>query len=148
MHEEKLKRVAEKANQHLLYVQSLLAKCKKHGGPFISAEEVDQCLNCIKDEIEKKRILCVEILYHRHTSGSDVQHLYKVNQLTLEGMKINIVMLVTNSADELSDILPIPCEDEMLEMLSLDQQVAAQNGYNMSETAAFEPKINEPCIVI
>ena len=66
----------------------------------------------------------------------------------LEEMKINIVMLVTNSADELSDILPIPCEDEVLRMLSLDQQVAAQNGYNMSETAVFEPKISEPCIVI
>ena len=32
-------------------------------------------------------------------------------------------------------------------MLSLNQQVAAQNVY-MSETAAFEPKINETCIVI
>ena len=39
LHEEKLKRDAEKTNHHLLYVQSLLAKCKKHGGPFISAEK-------------------------------------------------------------------------------------------------------------
>ena len=57
-------------------------------------------------------------------------------------------MLLTNSADKLSDILPIPCEDEVLKMLSLDQHVAAQNVYNTSETAAFKPKINEPCIVI
>ena len=54
-------------------------------------------------------------------------------------------MLLTNSADKLSDIPPIPCEDEVLKMLSL---AAAQNVYNTSETAAFEPKINEPCIVI
>ena len=33
-------------------------------------------------------------------------------------------------------------------MFSLDQQVAAQNVYNRSEKAAFEPKINETCIVI
>ena len=151
LHEEKLKRDAENANHLLLYVQSLLAKCKKHGGPFISAEEVDQCLKDIKDEIEKKRILRVEILYCRHTSGSDAQqrpHLYKVNQLSLAEMKINIVILLTNSADELSDILPIPCEDEVLKMLSLDQQVAAQNECNTSETAVFEPKINKPSIVI
>ena len=63
-------------------------------------------------------------------------------------MKINIVMLLTNSADELSDILPIPCEDAMLKILSLDQQIVAQSEYNMSETAAIEPKIREPCIVI
>ena len=57
-------------------------------------------------------------------------------------------MLLTNSADEMFDILPIPCEDEVLKILSLDQQVAAQNAYNTSETVAFEPKVNEPCIVI
>ena len=39
-------------------------------------------------------------------------------------------MLLTNSADELSDTSPIPCEDEEQKMLSLDQQVAAQNVYN------------------
>ena len=33
-HERKLKRDAEKANHHLLYNQSLLAKCKKYGGPL------------------------------------------------------------------------------------------------------------------
>ena len=42
-------------------------------------------------------------------------------------MKINIVMLQRNRADALPDINPIPCEDEELKMLSLDQQVAAQN---------------------
>ena len=63
-------------------------------------------------------------------------------------MKINIVMLQTNSAGELPDILQIPYEDEVLKMLSLDLQVAPPNECNTSETAAFEPKINEPCIVI
>ena len=130
---------------------SLLAKCKKHGGPFISADEADQCLKDIKDAIKKTRILRAEILYRRHTSGSDAQrrpHLYKVNQSLLAETKINTVMLLTNTADELPDILPIPCEDEVLKMLSLDQQVAAQNECNTSETAVFEPEINEPCIVI
>ena len=44
-------------------------------------------------------------------------HSYKVNQLSLAEMKINIVILLTNSADELSDIPPIPCEDKVLKVL-------------------------------
>ena len=32
-------------------------------------------------------------------------------------------MVLTNSADKLSDIPPIPCEDGVLKMLSLDQHV-------------------------
>ena len=63
-------------------------------------------------------------------------------------MKINIVILPTNSPDKSSNIPPTPYEDELLKMLSLDQQVAGQNPYNTSETAAFEPKMNEPFIVI
>ena len=61
---------------------------------------------------------------------------------------MNIVMLLTNSVDELSDIPPISCKDEKLKMLSLDQQVTAQNVYNMSGTVAFKSKIRETCIVI
>ena len=84
--EEKLKRDAEKANHHMLYLQSLLAKCQKHGCSFISKKEIDQCLKGIKDDIEKKCILCVNVQYHLYTSGSDAQqrpNLYKVNQLPL-----------------------------------------------------------------
>ena len=61
---------------------------------------------------------------------------------------MNIVMLLTNSVDELSDIPPISCKDEKLKMLSLDQQVTAQNVYNMSGAAAFKSKISDTCIVI
>ena len=53
------------------------------------------------------------------------------------------MILLTTSADELSDIPPIPCEDEEQKILSLDQQVAAENVYNMSETTVFEPMISE-----
>ena len=59
--EEKLKRDAEKANHHMFYFHSC-SKMLVHGGPFISAEEVDQCLKGIKDEIEKKFILCQDFI--------------------------------------------------------------------------------------
>ena len=59
--EEKLKRDAEKANHHMFYFHSC-SKMLVHGGPFISAEEVDQCLKGIKDEIEKKFMLCQDFI--------------------------------------------------------------------------------------
>ena len=141
-------RDAEKVNYNLFYVPSLLTKYK-HGGPFISL--YSSSLKGIKDEIEKKRILPVKILYCLHTSGNDAQqrsHLYKANQLPLAEMKINIVMLLTNSTNVLPDIPPTSCEDKVLKILSLCQQMPAQNAYKTSETCEFEPKTNEPCIVI
>ena len=57
-------------------------------------------------------------------------------------------MLLTNTDHELRDIHLVPCEDEVLKMLSLDQQVAVQNQCYTSETAALGPKLNKPCIVI
>ena len=98
LHEQKLKKDAEKATHQFEYVNSRLTRCKKHGGPFASTEEVEQCLHNIVDDIEKKRILCVEILYRRHSCSSDAQqrsHLYRVNQISLTEMKVNIVTLLT-----------------------------------------------------
>ena len=143
-----MKRDAEKVYYNLFYVPSLLTKYK-HGGPFISLHS--SCLKGIKDEIEKKRILPVKILYCLHTSGNDAQqrpHLYEANQLSLAEMKINIVMLLTNSADVLPNTPPNSCEDEVLKILSLYQQMTAQNAYKTSETSECESKTNEPCVVI
>ena len=109
LHGENLKRDAGKVNYNLFYVPSLLTKYK-HGGPFISLHS--SWLKGIKDEIEKKRILPVKILYCFYTPGNDVQqrpHLYKGNQLSLAEMKINIVMLLTNSFVVLPDIPPTSC---------------------------------------
>lgn len=93
-------------------------------------------------------ILHVEILYYDHTSGSHAQqrpHLYKINQLLLAEMKISILMLLTNNAAELYDIPPISCEDKCSKYQISRQQLKI---HTTSETAVFEPKINEPCIVI
>ena len=61
--------------------------------------EVHSCLKGIKDEIEKKRILPVKIVYCFHTFGNDAQqrpHLYKVNQLSSAEMKISFVINILN----------------------------------------------------
>ena len=90
-------------------------------------KEVKQCLHNINDDIEKKHVLGVEILYHHHSSGSDTQqrpHLYKVNQLSLTEMKVNIATLLTNNFVESLNIPPIPSEDEVVQLLSLQQNPA------------------------
>ena len=151
-HEQRLKKDAEKTTYQFEYVNSLLTKCKEHGGPFVSTEEIEQCLHNIDDDIEKKRILRVEILYCRHSCGSDAQqrpHLYKVNQLSLTKMIINIATLLTNNFVQSLDIPPIPSEDEVVQLLSLQQnQLPINELPDVPEQHDFEPKINKPCIVI
>ena len=122
LHEQKSKKDAEKATHQFEYVNSLLTRCKKHGGPFALTEEVEQCLHNIVDDIEKKPILHVKILYHRHSCSSNAQqrsHLYKVNQISLTKMKVNIATLLTNNFAESLEIPPIPSEDEVVKLLSL-----------------------------
>ena len=119
LHEKKLKKDTEKATHQFEYENSLLTRCKKHGGPFASTEKVEQCLHNIIDVIEKKRILRVEILYSRHSCSSDAQqrpHLYKVNQISLTKMKVNIATLLTNNFAESLEIPPIPSEDEVIKL--------------------------------
>ena len=79
LHEQKLKKNPEKGTHQFGYVNNLLTNCKKHGGPFVSTEEVE---------------------YSRHSCICDAQqrpHLYKVNQLSLTEMKVNITTLLTNN---------------------------------------------------
>ena len=151
MHEQKLKKDAEKATHQFEYVNSLLTRCKKHGGPFASTEEVGQCLHNIVDDTDKKCILRVEILYRRHSCSSDAQqraHLYKVNQISLTKIKVNIATLLTNNFAESFEIPPIPSEDEVVKLLSLQQNQPPINELpDVPEQHDFEPKVNEPCIV-
>ena len=147
--EEKLKNDAKKATHQMEYTNSLLAKCKVHGGPFVCADEVDNCLKLANSEIEKKKILRVEILYRRHTSTKDVSnrpHLYKVNQLSLAEMKINIVTLITNQVSDLSEIPTLLTEDEAMQLMSIPNTTTEKE--SSDQPTEFEPKINEPCIVI
>ena len=59
----KIEKDLEKANQQTEYVHVLLGKCKRHQGPFLCVEELENCLSNIKDEKEQKRVLQEEILY-------------------------------------------------------------------------------------
>ena len=106
----------------------------------------------IVDNIEKKCILRVDILYRHHSSTSDAQqrrHLYKVNQISLTEMKVNIATLLTNNFAESLEIPPIPSEDEVGKLLSLQQNQSPINELpDVPKQHDFEPKISEPWIVI
>ena len=76
----------EKAIHRGNYVHTLLVKCKQHGGPFTSKNELEICIQNNKEsDIQLKRILRVEISNRKHTSLKDFQtspELYKINQLS------------------------------------------------------------------
>ena len=64
-------------------------------------------------------------------------------------MKVNIATILTNNFAESLDIPPIPSEDKVVQLLSLQQnQLLINELSDVPEQHDFEPKINEPCIVI
>ena len=148
--EVKLKNDVKKAAKQIEYVHLLLAKCKKHGGPFISINEVETNLKVVGSDTEKKRILRAEILYRRHTSTKDFQnrpHLYKVNQLSLIEMKINIATIITNPVSDLKEIPTLPTEEEVMQMITVRNE-PMKNNITALGIENFEPKVNELCIVM
>ena len=136
----------EKSNQQTEYVHVLLGKCKRHEGPFLCVEELENYLNNIKDEKEQKRVLQEEILYQQHTVIKDAQirsQLYKVNRLTLTEMKVNFITLLGNHDQTPTELLLLPTEDDLFRIF---QNTAHEAEKNIEQP--FEPLINEPFIVI
>ena len=137
-----------KALHQVEYVHILLAKCKKHGGPFVSINELDSCLTNRSDEAGIKRILRLEISYRRHTSSKDFQfnpELYKVNPVSVAEMKVNLAVLLSNEhvsdVDDHSDQLQFPSEEDIMKVLQSSNQT-------VHSPLSVEFPINEPCVAI
>ena len=119
---------------------------QKTSRPFLWVEELENCLNNIKDEKEQKRVLREEILYRRHTSVKDAQirsHLYKVNQLTLTEMKVNFITLLGNHDQTPTEPPLLSKEDYLFHIFQNTKHEAEKN-----TEQPFETLINEMCIRI
>ena len=119
---------------------------QKTSRPILWVEELENCLNNIKDEKEQKRVLREEILYRRHSSVKDAQirsHLYKVNQLTLTEMKVNFITLLGNHDQTPTELPLLPSENDLFHIFQNTEHEAEKN-----TKQSFELLINEPCIII
>ena len=168
--EQKLKENAAKASHRVEYVHVLLAKCKKHGGPFVSVQELESHLKELRNEADVKKMLREEISYRRHISTRDFQErpqLYRVNQISVIEMKVNLGVLLTNAEIDVEETTTLPSEEEIMNTL-VGEDITCQiphsgnaghqesmnaNHTDPGNSAAAdntfsEPVINEPCIVI
>ena len=111
----------------------------------MSINELDSCLTNISDEAGIKYILCLEISYRRHTSSKDFQlnpELYKVNQVSVAEMKVNLAMLLSN--EHVSDVdyqLQFPSEEDIMKVLQ-------SNNQTVHSPSSVEFPINEPSVAI
>ena len=75
---ERVKLVAQRQHKSNTFTNSLLGKCKLHGGPVSTEQEVQQIS-------KEKSFLRCELQYHRLTNSKDAllrPQLYKVNGLS------------------------------------------------------------------
>ena len=141
------------------YVHVLLQKCKSWGGPFTCIDELESCVDESDDDERLKTILRTEVAYRKHTSPHDQRTrpmLYKLNQVSLAELKINLTLILTSDSETLGDNIPsFPTEEDMEQAFKLhvDEQ-ANPNTISIEEKKKEvqnkdpEVHINEPCIVL
>jgi len=91
----------------------LLIKCKQHGGPITSLEELKRIEN-------NKPFLRLELQFQRLTHAIDTSYrpeLYKVNRLTAEQMSANLKILINPDNHEASSTVTFFNQEEVLEIL-------------------------------
>lgn len=164
---EKIAKRKDKALHRGNYIHTLLSKCKDHGGPFVTIDELEQCLMKEYTDDELRRILRREILFRKHTSLKDFHAnpaLYKVNKMPTVDMKVNLAILLGDDhmADVTDDEPGFPNEDAMMKCLAesfteeavvattcVDESVAEDvQAQTPIADESTEIAINEPCIVV
>ena len=89
---DRVKLVAQRQHKSNTFTNSLLDKCKLHGGPVSTEQEVQQIS-------KEKSFLRCELQYRRLTHSKDAllgSQLYKVNGLSSEEMATNLLNLVNS----------------------------------------------------
>lgn len=123
------------------------------------------CLSSLK----ATKILREEISYRWHISTRDFQErpqLYRVNQISVIEMKVNLRVLLTNAEIDVEETTTLPTEEEIMNTL-VGEDITCQTphsgnaghqesmnanhtdpGKSAADNTFSEPVINEPCIVI
>lgn len=101
------------------YGEAVLSKCKAHGGPFTSANELKASQKSKPEDIQKH--LRYEIVFKRQLNGQDFQcrpSLYKVNGMKVEEMVANLTVLLSNEeVDSPCNDISLPSHDEMWKII-------------------------------
>ena len=134
---EKIEEAVKKNTRTGNYRDLLLKKCKSHGGPVTSIEDVTYLVNKTDDKKKLKSSLRSEIGFQKVLHPFDAKersYLYKMNFLSAEELAENLTILldVTQNPDAAEDF-ELPSEEEMYEIICKD---ADSSGYPPENAAA------------
>ena len=109
------------------YREILLKRCKNHGGPVVTMEELKQLVketeeeklrSCLRQEIAFKKVM-------HPLDAKEKPHLYKMNFLSHEELLENLVILLdADITEEETDVL-FPTEEEIFHQITGKQGVIA-----------------------
>ena len=88
----------KKKIKSMQYKDTLLQKCKKHGGPFTDIYELKEYVKCTDKKLMRSS-LRQEIGFSKLLHPADAKerpHLYKMNYLTIEKLIENLSILLDN----------------------------------------------------
>lgn len=139
---EKIKHNIEKRQRHNDYIDVVLKKCKTHGGPLTSSEEMQTFLSQYSGDKNMKSYLRQEVQYQKltHPRDSDARpHLYKVNKMSMEELTENLIILFGADEEEEHASIIFPTEDDIFLTLSSGTTSADEQ----SETDTESPKYTQ-----
>ena len=149
---QKIKDAVAKRARKSQYKEILLKKCKLHGGPVTSAEEVRNLVIRIDDN-DLKSCLRAEIGFQKALHPFDAQersHLYKMNYLSVDELVENLVILFDDyDASGGNETVTFPSEDEIYSKIRpKEHDLSSASPADEPSTATEEFKPNEPLVVL
>ena len=125
------------------FLGMVLRKCKIHGGPLTSVEELENFVR-EKNTERAKKCLRLEIQFQRMTHQGDSQErpdLYKVNGIDAVEMIANLAVLLSSDVvqDQGEDVI-FDSEEQIMKMLEDKEEIATESSQK------FNPQ--DPVIVL
>jgi len=128
-YKNKLKSLCTNNEKRKQFVDILLQKCKEHNGPLTNENELNDLVKSFNNIKLLKSALRIELQYQKAIHVRDAQErpeLYKVNSLTEDEMKINLMILFSGDSITDSENALFHTEDEIMELLDPINGIAEQ----------------------
>ena len=123
---EKIKSSLQKKVRSAQYKDVLLKRCKDHGGPLLSAEDVANHIQKNNDKKKLKGELRAEVGLQKALHPFDARerpHLYKMNFLSVDMLTENIVILLDKSEEDVAkDEVVFPSEEEIYDKINEEDE--------------------------
>ena len=132
----------------------LLKRCKQHGGPITSADELKMLYDRSKDEKILRSYLRAEVGFQKALHPFDARersHLYKMNYLSVEQLTENLTILLdkTLSAAAGDELVQFPNEEEIFNIVkSKENEDIGLEEVEMEVEEKRRFTANEPVVVI